>query len=98
MYPPLEQMAAVSILRESCSGENRVINVVDAMRLLPDSKHPHGLSDANFDALFTADKPIIFAYHGYPLLIHRPPIGVIITRTCMYTGSRKKVLPPRPLI
>jgi xylulose-5-phosphate/fructose-6-phosphate phosphoketolase len=49
----------------------RVINVVDLMKLQPSSEHPHGLSDFEFDALFTADKPIIFAFHGYPSLIHR---------------------------
>ena len=49
----------------------RVINVVDIMRLQPESEHPHGLSDHEFDSLFTTDKPVIFAYHGYPWLIHR---------------------------
>jgi xylulose-5-phosphate/fructose-6-phosphate phosphoketolase len=49
----------------------RVVNVVDLMRLQPDTEHPHGLSDALFDALFTPDKPVVFAYHGYPWLIHR---------------------------
>ena len=49
----------------------RVVNVVDLMRLQPDTEHPHGLSDREFDALFTTDKPIVFAYHGYPWLIHR---------------------------
>ena len=49
----------------------RVINVVDLMKLQPPSEHPHGLSDQDFDALFTVDKPIIFAFHGYPWLIHR---------------------------
>jgi xylulose-5-phosphate/fructose-6-phosphate phosphoketolase len=49
----------------------RVVNVVDLMRLEPDSDHPHGLSDARFDALFTTSRPVIFAYHGYPSLIHR---------------------------
>jgi xylulose-5-phosphate/fructose-6-phosphate phosphoketolase len=49
----------------------RVINVVDLMRLQPESEHPHGLPDPEFDALFTADRPVIFAYHGYPSLIHR---------------------------
>jgi xylulose-5-phosphate/fructose-6-phosphate phosphoketolase len=49
----------------------RVINVVDLMRLQQETEHPHGLSDRDFDALFTADKPVIFAYHGYPWLIHR---------------------------
>ena len=49
----------------------RVVNVVDPMRLQPDSEHPHGLADPEFDALFTQDRPIVFAYHGYPWLIHR---------------------------
>src|SRR6185437_9442817 len=49
----------------------RVVNVVDLMRLEPDNEHPHGLPDAQFDALFTHDRPVIFAYHGYPALIHR---------------------------
>jgi len=49
----------------------RVINVVDLMRLQPESEHPHGLSDRDLDALFTTDKPVVFAYHGYPTLIHR---------------------------
>jgi xylulose-5-phosphate/fructose-6-phosphate phosphoketolase len=49
----------------------RVVNVVDLMRLQPDSEHPHGLPDAEFDALFTVDRPVVFAYHGYPWLIHR---------------------------
>ncbi len=49
----------------------RVVNVVDIMRLQPESEHPHGLPDKEFDALFTRDKPVIFAYHGYPWLIHR---------------------------
>jgi xylulose-5-phosphate/fructose-6-phosphate phosphoketolase len=48
-----------------------VVNVVDLMRLQPDTEHPHGLSDAEFDALFTPDRPVIFAFHGYPWLIHR---------------------------
>ena len=49
----------------------RVVNVVDLMRLQPDTEHPHGLSDGLFDSLFTTDKPVVFAYHGYPWLIHR---------------------------
>ena len=49
----------------------RVVNVVDLMRLEPPSEHPHGLSDVDFDALFTVDRPILFAFHGYPWLIHR---------------------------
>jgi xylulose-5-phosphate/fructose-6-phosphate phosphoketolase len=70
--PTLETLAAVSLLREHLPGVKvRVVNVVDLMRLEPESEHPHGLSDAEFDALFTTDRPVIFAYHGYPWLIHR---------------------------
>ncbi len=70
--PTLETLAAVDILRRELPDlAVRVVNVVDIMRLQPDSEHPHGLSDREFDALFTTDKPIIFAYHGYPWLIHR---------------------------
>ena len=66
--PTLEVLAAVTMLRELCrSCKIRVINVVDLMKLQPATEHPHGLSDQDFDALFTADKPIIFAYHGYPV-------------------------------
>jgi len=70
--PTLETLAAVSILREHLPElKIRVINVVDLMKLQPDTEHPHGLSDPDFDALFTKDKPIVFAFHGYPWLIHR---------------------------
>ncbi|HXA44646.1 MAG TPA: phosphoketolase family protein [Candidatus Angelobacter sp.] len=70
--PTLETLAAVQILREQFPEiKVRVINVVDLMTLQPQSEHPHGLSDKDFDALFTNDKPIIFAFHGYPWLIHR---------------------------
>jgi xylulose-5-phosphate/fructose-6-phosphate phosphoketolase len=70
--PTLETMAAVEILRrELPTLKVRVINVVDLMRLQPATEHPHGLSDREFDILFTTDKPVIFAYHGYPWLIHR---------------------------
>jgi xylulose-5-phosphate/fructose-6-phosphate phosphoketolase len=70
--PTLETLAAVSILREHLPALRvRVINVVDLMRLQPPSAHPHGLTDADFDAMFTTDKPVIFAFHGYPALIHR---------------------------
>jgi xylulose-5-phosphate/fructose-6-phosphate phosphoketolase len=70
--PTLETVAAAAMVRE-CFPELkvRVVNVVDLMRLQPDTEHPHGLSDAQFDALFTRDRPVIFAYHGYPWLIHR---------------------------
>ena len=70
--PTLETLAAADLLRTHLPDlKVRVINVVDIMRLEPDTEHPHGLSDPDFDALFTADKPVIFAYHGYPWLIHR---------------------------
>jgi xylulose-5-phosphate/fructose-6-phosphate phosphoketolase len=69
--PTLETLAAVEILRQNFPELRvRVINVVDLMTLQPKSRHPHGLSDKDFDDLFTKDKPIIFAFHGYPLLIH----------------------------
>jgi xylulose-5-phosphate/fructose-6-phosphate phosphoketolase len=70
--PTLEILAAISILRKKLPElKIRMINVVDLMKLQPQSEHPHGLSDFDFDLLFTRDKPIIFAYHGYPWLIHR---------------------------
>jgi xylulose-5-phosphate/fructose-6-phosphate phosphoketolase len=70
--PTLEVVAASAIVRERLPDLRvRVVNVVDLMRLEPDSAHPHGLSDALFDALFTTSRPVIFAYHGYPSLIHR---------------------------
>jgi xylulose-5-phosphate/fructose-6-phosphate phosphoketolase len=70
--PTLETVAAAALLAEHLPDLRvRVINVVDLMRLQPDSEHPHGLSDREFDALFTTDRPVVFAYHGYPLLIHR---------------------------
>ena len=70
--PTLETLAAVSILRQALPQiKIRVVNVVDLMKLQPQLEHPHGLSDADFDALFTCDKPVIFAFHAYPWLIHR---------------------------
>jgi xylulose-5-phosphate/fructose-6-phosphate phosphoketolase len=70
--PTLETLAAVQILRQHFPDlKIRVINVVDLMTLQPKSEHPHGLDDREFDILFTKDKPIVFAYHGYPWLIHR---------------------------
>jgi xylulose-5-phosphate/fructose-6-phosphate phosphoketolase len=70
--PTLEILAAVTILRELLpSLRIRVVNVVDLMAIQSPSEHPHGISDSQFDAIFTKDKPIIFAYHGYPWLIHR---------------------------
>jgi xylulose-5-phosphate/fructose-6-phosphate phosphoketolase len=70
--PTLEALAAVSIMREHLPQlKIRLVNVVDLMKLQPQSEHPHGLSDTDFDDLFTTDKPVIFAFHGYPTLIHR---------------------------
>jgi xylulose-5-phosphate/fructose-6-phosphate phosphoketolase len=70
--PTLETLAAVDILRQHFADlKIRVVNIVDLMTLQPASEHPHGLSDKDFDSLFTRDKPIIFAFHGYPWLIHR---------------------------
>jgi xylulose-5-phosphate/fructose-6-phosphate phosphoketolase len=70
--PTLETLAAVDLLRRHAPElKVRVINVVDLMKLQPASEHPHGMSDRDFDALFTTDKPIVFAFHGYPWLIHR---------------------------
>ena len=70
--PTLETLAAVDLLRQHFTDiKIRVVNVVDLMTLQPSSEHPHGISDSDFDSMFTTDKPIIFAYHGYPMLIHR---------------------------
>ena len=69
--PTIETLAAVEILRENLPElKIRVVNVVDLMRLQPAAEHPHGLSDTDYDTLFTQDKPIIFAFHGYPKLVH----------------------------
>jgi xylulose-5-phosphate/fructose-6-phosphate phosphoketolase len=70
--PTMETLAAVALLREHLPETKvRLVNVVDLMKLQPPSEHPHGLPDAEFDALFTTSRPIIFAYHGYPWLLHR---------------------------
>jgi len=70
--PTMETLAAADLLRQHLPDlKVRVVNVVDLMRLQPPSEHPHGLSDAEFDAIFTTDRPVVFAYHGYPWLIHR---------------------------
>jgi xylulose-5-phosphate/fructose-6-phosphate phosphoketolase len=70
--PTVEVLAATSLLRQHLPQLSvRVVNVVDLMRLQPDTEHPHGMTDPEFDALFTPDKPVLFAYHGYPWLIHR---------------------------
>jgi len=70
--PTLETLAAVTLLREAFPDLSiRVVNVVDLMALQPEERHPHGLSDKDYDRIFPADKPVIFAYHGYPYMIHR---------------------------
>ena len=70
--PTLETLAAVDLMRQHLPDVKvRVVNVVDLFRLVPETEHPHGLSDREFDTIFTADAPIIFAFHGYPYLIHR---------------------------
>jgi xylulose-5-phosphate/fructose-6-phosphate phosphoketolase len=70
--PTLETLAAVDLLRQHFSDiKIRVVNIVDLMTIEPSTEHPHGLSDSEFDSIFTTDKPVIFAYHGYPWLIHR---------------------------
>ena len=70
--PTLETLAAVALLRKMLPEiKIRVVNVVDLMKLEPPGEHPHGMKDSDFDTLFTINKPIIFAYHGYPWLIHR---------------------------
>jgi xylulose-5-phosphate/fructose-6-phosphate phosphoketolase len=70
--PTIETLAAADLLRRHLPDlKVRVVNIVDLMRLQPEAEHPHGLPDAEFDALFTTDRPVIFAYHGYPWLIHR---------------------------
>ena len=70
--PTLEALAAAALLREHLPElKVRLVNVVDLMRLQPESEHPHGLPDREFDSLFTADKPVVFAFHGYPMLIHK---------------------------
>ena len=70
--PTLETLAAVELLRSAFADlKIRLVNVVDLMRLQPQEEHPHGLSDRDFDSLFTTNRPVVFAYHGYPWLIHR---------------------------
>jgi xylulose-5-phosphate/fructose-6-phosphate phosphoketolase len=70
--PTLEALAATSILRQHLPNlKTRLVNVVDLMKLEPKTEHPHGLTDPDFDALFTKDKPVVFAFHGYPWLVHR---------------------------
>ena len=94
--PTLETLAAVDLLRQNFPDiKIRVVNVVDLMTLQTPSEHPHGLPDRDFDSMFTTDKPVIFAYHGYPSLIHRLTYRRTNhdKSTCAATG--KKARPPR---
>ena len=94
--PTLETLAAVDILRRHAPElKVRVINVVDLMKLQPPSEHPHGLSDRDFDVLFTTDKPIIFAFHGYPWLIHRLTYRRTNHATSTCAATRRRARPPR---
>jgi xylulose-5-phosphate/fructose-6-phosphate phosphoketolase len=95
--PTLETIAAVALLREHLPDLRvRVVNVVDLMRLEPDSEHPHGLPDPEFDALFTTDRPVIFAYHGYPWLIHRLTYRRHNHPTSTCAATRRRGRPRRP--
>ena len=91
-----ETLAAVDLLRRHAPDlKVRVINVVNLMKLQPSTEHPHGLSDHDFDALFTTDKPIIFAFHGYPWLIHRLTYRRTGHRNIHVRGYKRKRAPPR---
>ena len=92
--PTLETLAAVTILREKLPEVRvRVVNVVDLMKLQPHSDHPHGLTDEDYDLIFTKDKPVIFAFHGYPKLIHEPAA----TRTCSSAATSRRARSRRRL-
>ena len=89
--PTLEILAAVSILREHLPDlKIRVINVVDLMKLQSASEHPHGLSETDYDSLFTKDKHIIFGFHGYPWLVHRLTYRRTNRHTCTSAATRKR--------
>ena len=91
--PTLETLAAVSILRRELPElKIRVVNVVDLMKLQPHTEHPHGLTDEEYDGLFTKDKPIIFAYHGYPTLVHE----LTYRRTSTSGAIRRRAPSPPP--
>ena len=89
--PTLEGFAATVLLREEIPDVKiRVINVVDLFKLQPSTEHPHGLTDLEFEALFTADRPMIFNFHGYPGLIHRLTYGGRASTTSMFAATRRK--------
>jgi xylulose-5-phosphate/fructose-6-phosphate phosphoketolase len=89
--PTLETLAAVMLLREDVPDIRiRVVNVVDLMALQPPEEHPHGLHDRDFDALFTTDRPVLFAFHGYPSLVHKLTYRRTTTPTSTCAASRKR--------
>ncbi len=95
--PTLEMLAAVDLLRQHFPDlKVRVVNVVDLMKLQPETEHPHGMNDRDFDSLFTTNKPVIFAYHGYPWLIHRLTYRRTNHKNIHVRGIRKKER-PQPL-
>ena len=97
--PTLEVLAAVSILRKHLPDlKIRVVNVVDLMKLEPSTEHPHGLSDQDFDSLFTKDKPIVFAFHGYPWLVHRLTYRRTNHETCTSGATKRRARSQRPSI
>jgi len=96
--PTNEALAAVAMLREQFPDlKIRFINVVDLLKLAPSTEHPHGLSDRDFDSLFTVDKPIIFNFHGYPWLIHRLTYRRTTTGTCMCAATKRRAASITPL-
>src|SRR2546421_2968052 len=96
--PTLETLAATDLIRKHLPDlKVRVVNVVDLMKLMPNSEHPHGLSDAEFDALFTTSRPVIFAFHGYPWLIHRLAYRRTNHTTFMCAVTRRKGRRQHPL-
>jgi xylulose-5-phosphate/fructose-6-phosphate phosphoketolase len=87
----MESVAAVAILKEHFSDlKIRFVNVVDLFRLMPETEHPHGLSDRDFDSLFTTDKPVIFNFHSYAALIHSSATAARIMTTFMCADTRKR--------
>ena len=92
----MEALAAAAILREHQPDlKLRFVNVVDLFKLQPASEHPHGSTEAEFDAVFTTDKPIIFNFHGYPWLIHRLAYRFRGTSTCTCAATRRRATSTR---
>ena len=92
----MEALAATALLREEFPDlKIRFVNVVDLFKLQPDTEHPHGLTDRDFDSLFTTDKPIIFNFHGYPWLIHRLAYRRTNHATCTCAATRRRATSTR---